>query len=85
MRKKHQGTKEGPAHKGKPFLDENREEFLWCLLGWLDLGVFQRKSLDEFACPNIASKVIKMPKTGFRNVISGKTRWQDHFKVFEIY
>ena len=31
MRKKHQGTKEGPAHKGKPFLDENREEFLWCL------------------------------------------------------
>ena len=33
MRKKHQGTKEGPAqaHEGKPFLDENREEFLWCL------------------------------------------------------
>ena len=48
--------------------------------GWI-LVIFS----DEFAGSNIASKFIKMPKTGFRNVISGKTRWQDHFKVFEIY
>ena len=39
---------------------------------------------DEFAGSNIASKFIKMPKTGFRIVISQETECLNPFEVYIV-
>ena len=39
---------------------------------------------DEFAGSNIASKFIKMPKTGFRIVISQETECLNPFEVYVV-
>ena len=39
---------------------------------------------DEFAGFNIASKFIKMPKTGFRIVISQETECLNPFEVYVV-
>ena len=39
---------------------------------------------DEFAGSNIASKFIKMPKTGFRIVVSQETECLNPFEVYIV-
>ena len=39
---------------------------------------------DQFAGSNIASKFIKMPKTGFRIVVSQETECLNPFKVYIV-
>ena len=39
---------------------------------------------DEFAGPNIASKFMKIPKTGFRIVISQETECLNPFEVYIV-